>query len=104
MRKNSFIQGALILTVAGIIVKFIGAFSRIYLSRLLGGEGIGLYQMAYPMLEAVQGHALVLVPHLEPQEARELAYWYGRQYPRVRRLPIQQKLYQALEKRGRQRE
>ena len=38
MRKNSFIQGALILTVAGIIVKFIGAFSRIYLSRLLGGE------------------------------------------------------------------
>ena len=64
----------------------------------------GHYQMAYPMLEAVQGHALVLVPHLEPQRARELAYWYGRQYPRVRRLPIQQKLYQALEKRGRQRE
>ena len=27
----------------------------------------GHYQMAYPMLEAVQGHALVLVPHLEPQ-------------------------------------
>ena len=49
MRKNSIIQGALILTVAGIIVKFIGAFSRIYLSRLLGGEGIGLYQMAYPI-------------------------------------------------------
>lgn len=49
MRKDSFIQGALILTVAGIIVKFIGAFSRIYLSRLLGGEGIGLYQMAYPI-------------------------------------------------------
>ena len=56
------------------------------------------------MLEAVQGHALVLVPNLEPQKARELAYWYGRQYPRVRRLPIQQKLYQALEKRGCQRE
>ena len=49
MRKDSFIQGALILTVAGIIVKFIGAVSRIYLSRLLGGEGIGLYQMAYPI-------------------------------------------------------
>ncbi len=49
MRKNTFIQGALILTIAGIIVKFIGAFSRIYLSRLLGGEGIGLYQMAYPI-------------------------------------------------------
>ena len=53
MRKNSFIQGALILTIAGIIVKFIGAFSRIYLSRLLGGEGIGLYQMAYPILSLI---------------------------------------------------
>ncbi|WP_276873902.1 putative polysaccharide biosynthesis protein [Dialister micraerophilus] len=49
MRKNTFIQGAMVLAVAGIIVKFIGAFSRIYLSRLLGGEGIGLYQMAYPI-------------------------------------------------------
>lgn len=49
VRKNTFIQGALILTIAGILVKFIGAFSRIYLSRLLGGEGIGLYQMAYPI-------------------------------------------------------
>ena len=58
MRKNSFIQGALILTVAGIIVKFIGAFSRIYLSRLLGGEGIGLYQMAYPILYAVPFHLI----------------------------------------------
>lgn len=49
MRKNTFIQGAMVLAIAGIIVKFIGAFSRIYLSRLLGGEGIGLYQMAYPI-------------------------------------------------------
>lgn len=64
----------------------------------------GHYQMAYPMLEAVQGHALPLVPRLEPAKARELAYWYGRQYPRVRRLPVQQKLYVALEKRGRQKE
>ena len=49
VHKNTFVQGALILTVAGLLVKFIGAFSRIYLSRLLGGEGIGLYQMAYPI-------------------------------------------------------
>ena len=49
MKKNSFIQGAVILAVSGIIVKLIGAVSRIYLSRFLGGEGIGLYQMAYPI-------------------------------------------------------
>ena len=37
------------LTVAGIVVKILGGVNRILLSRLLGGEGIGLYQMAYPM-------------------------------------------------------
>ena len=47
MSKDTFIRGAMILTIAGIIVKIIGAVNRILLSRLLGGEGIGLYQMAY---------------------------------------------------------
>lgn len=47
--KDTFIKGALILTIAGIIVKVIGAVNRILLSRLLGGEGIGLYQLAYPI-------------------------------------------------------
>ena len=49
MSKYTFLKGALILTVAGIIVKVIGSVNRILLSRLLGGEGIGLYQMAYPI-------------------------------------------------------
>ena len=49
MSKEKFLKGALILTVAGIIVKVIGSVNRIVLSRLLGGEGIGLYQMAYPI-------------------------------------------------------
>lgn len=47
--KEKFLQGALVLTAAGLAVKFLGAFNRILLSRLLGGEGIGLYQMAYPV-------------------------------------------------------
>lgn len=51
MSKNAFLKGALILTVAGIIVKIIGSVNRIFLSRLLGGEGIGLYQMAYPVYQ-----------------------------------------------------
>jgi len=49
LSKDTFLKGALILTVAGIIVKIIGSVNRIFLSRLLGGEGIGLYQMAYPI-------------------------------------------------------
>ncbi len=38
----------MILTAAGLVVTLIGSVNRIVLSRLLGGEGIGLYQMAYP--------------------------------------------------------
>ena len=49
LSKDTFLKGALILTVAGIVVKIIGSVNRILLSRLLGGEGVGLYQMAYPI-------------------------------------------------------
>lgn len=51
MSKNTFLKGAIILTCAGVIVKIIGSANRIVLSRLLGGEGIGLYQMAYPIYQ-----------------------------------------------------
>jgi len=47
--KDIFLKGAFILTIAGAVVKIIGSVNRILLSRLLGGEGIGLYQMAYPI-------------------------------------------------------
>lgn len=47
--KDKFLRGAMILTLAGLMVKVIGSVNRILLSRLLGGEGIGLYQMAYPV-------------------------------------------------------
>ena len=49
MSKNKFLKGALILTVAGFMVKILGSVNRILLSRMLTGEGIGLYQMAYPV-------------------------------------------------------
>lgn len=49
MSSDKFLRGAMILTLAGLMVKVIGSVNRILLSRLLGGEGIGLYQMAYPI-------------------------------------------------------
>ncbi|MCD8199151.1 MAG: polysaccharide biosynthesis protein [Phascolarctobacterium sp.] len=49
MNTDKFLRGAVILTMAGLMVKVIGSVNRILLSRLLGGEGIGLYQMAYPV-------------------------------------------------------
>jgi len=48
-KLNRLLQGTLVLTVAGIVVKVIGSLNWIILSRVLGGEGIGLYQMAFPI-------------------------------------------------------
>lgn len=48
-RAESFLKGTLILTVAGVVVKVIGSLNWIFVSRILGGEGIGLYQMAFPI-------------------------------------------------------
>ena len=42
-------KGTFILTVAGLVVKVIGSLNWIFVSRVLGGEGIGLYQMAFPI-------------------------------------------------------
>ncbi len=51
--RQSFVQGAMILTAAGIISKLLGAVYRIPFANLVGNEGIGLYQMAYPIYTAL---------------------------------------------------
>ncbi|WP_019555249.1 putative polysaccharide biosynthesis protein [Propionispira raffinosivorans] len=48
-KGESFLKGTFILTIAGIVVKVIGSLNWIFVSRVLGGEGIGLYQMAFPI-------------------------------------------------------
>lgn len=47
--NNKFLRGTLILAVSSIVVKVIGSLNWIILSRVLGGEGIGLYQMGFPI-------------------------------------------------------
>ena len=47
-KGESFLKGTFILTIAGFVVKVIGSLNWIFVSRILGGEGIGLYQMASP--------------------------------------------------------
>ena len=49
MTTNTFLRGAAILTVAGLISKLLGALYRIPFFRVVGPEGMGLYQMAYPL-------------------------------------------------------
>lgn len=49
MKKQSLIKGSIILGVAGILAKFLGVFFRWPLIMLIGDEGIGLYQMSFPL-------------------------------------------------------
>ncbi len=46
---SRFLKGAFTLAFAGVVVKIIGALYRIPLYSILGSEGIGLYQYAYPI-------------------------------------------------------
>ena len=47
--NSKLLKGTMILTISSIIVKVIGSLNWIILSRVLGGEGIGLYQMGFPI-------------------------------------------------------
>lgn len=47
--KNKIIKGTLILSLSSIIAKFLGIFFRWPLVMLIGDEGIGYYQMTYPL-------------------------------------------------------
>ncbi len=49
MAKKTFLRGALILGVAGVIIKLLGAFFRIPLANMIGEEGMGYYMTAYPI-------------------------------------------------------
>ena len=46
--QNSLIKGAATIALGGLVAKVIGALYRIPLTNLIGGEGIGLYQLIYP--------------------------------------------------------
>lgn len=48
-RKHTLITGTLLLTAAGFAVRVLGFFYRIFLSRTIGAEGLGLYNMVHPV-------------------------------------------------------
>lgn len=48
-KRHPFLTGTLILTITGLASRFIGFFYKIFLSRTIGAEGIGIYQMIFPI-------------------------------------------------------
>ena len=48
--KNAVLKGTVILTLAGIISRIAGFFYRIFLTRQIGADGIGMFQLVTPVL------------------------------------------------------
>lgn len=46
--SSSFIRGALLLSIGGLLAKILGALYRIPLTNILGSYGMGLYQLVFP--------------------------------------------------------
>ncbi len=49
MKVQTFIGGVAILFIAGVVAKILGAIFRIPLTWVLGAEGLGVYQLIYPV-------------------------------------------------------
>lgn len=49
-RKEVLLKGTFILTITGLASRLIGFFYRIFMSRTFGEEGVGLYQLIFPIL------------------------------------------------------
>lgn len=62
MTRQSFVKGAAILTAAGLSARLVGAFFRIILAAFIGDEGVGLYQMAYPVYSTLLAISTAGIP------------------------------------------
>ena len=49
LKEHTLIAGTLLLTAAGFLTRVLGFFYRIFLSRAIGAEGLGLYNMVHPV-------------------------------------------------------
>ena len=49
MKKQSLLKASIVLGAAGMVAKFLGLFFRWPLIMLIGDEGVGYYQMSYPL-------------------------------------------------------
>ena len=49
MSDKLFIKGTLILTLTGLVSRLMGFFYRIFLSKTIGAEGIGIYLLLFPI-------------------------------------------------------
>ncbi|GMA56276.1 stage V sporulation protein B [Alicyclobacillus sacchari] len=53
MNRHTFLHGALVLMIAGLVTRVMGFIYRIFLTRIIGAEGMGLFQIVFPILGLV---------------------------------------------------
>lgn len=85
-RKQIILKGTLLLTVTGVATRLTGFFYRMFLSHTFGEEGVGLYQLIFPVyalgLSLTSAGVEVILARLtakytavkQKKEARELLY------------------------------
>lgn len=47
--KNTLLRGTILLTIAGLISRIMGFFYKIFLANTIGAEGLGIYQLIFPI-------------------------------------------------------
>ncbi|RYM06825.1 stage V sporulation protein B [Sporolactobacillus sp. THM7-7] len=50
MTRQSFLKGSIILMAAGLMTRILGMVNGMVLARMIGDDGVGLYNMAFPAL------------------------------------------------------
>lgn len=62
MNSQSFVAGAFILAISNLIVKVLGSIFRIPLGNMIGADGLGYYQTAYPVYTFILAVATTGLP------------------------------------------
>lgn len=83
--KNPLIAGTILLTAAGVISRIIGFFYKIFLSRAIGAESLGLYHLTFPVLalgmsltsSGIQTALSRYVAEERDSPRRAMRYFYG---------------------------
>jgi stage V sporulation protein B len=82
-KKDSLLKGTAILATAGFISKFLGFIYRAFLGRVIGDQGFGLYEKAYPIYTMILTISTVAIPiaisklisEKRAEERHDLAYY-----------------------------
>ena len=49
LKKNTLVASTLLLTITGFATRVLGFFYRIFLSRTIGSQGLGIFNMVHPV-------------------------------------------------------